>query len=236
MVGPGSDSPNLEAKTCIMVNCIESIQHNLVDLDTASKMWDYLAKQYDSSDPAERIEVFNTWKHIDLDSKDVQKFCNDYQLALRRFDTFGIKICKEAHVYTFIDLVKPYYSTWSAIKTDALKKITGITRDSAPHALVPNVGDLITDLLDHNASEKRSDNRINFTRHGGSGGRNQQPQQNQQNTSGGGNSSTSDGNKSECSYCKAKGHGEAVGRSTATLRITPCTARSTPTLKTTKKR
>jgi hypothetical protein len=71
MVGPGSDSPNLEAKTCIMVNCIESIQHNLVDLDTASKMWDYLAKQYDSSGPAERMEVFNTWKHIDLDGKDV---------------------------------------------------------------------------------------------------------------------------------------------------------------------
>jgi hypothetical protein len=54
-----------------MVNCIESIQHNLVDLDTASKMWDYLAKQYDSSGPAERMEVFNTWKHIDLDGKDV---------------------------------------------------------------------------------------------------------------------------------------------------------------------
>lgn len=146
-----------KAKSAIEVNCIESIQQLLTDYPDASSMWQYLQSQYASSGPAERMDVFSRWKHMEFDGKDVAHFAQEYQASLRKIDNYGIVLGLEARVYCFIDLVAPYYKTWATIKEDSLKKITGITDTAAADHLLPKISDLVSDLLDHDAQNKRQD-------------------------------------------------------------------------------
>jgi hypothetical protein len=71
-------SRHSKAKTAITVNCIESIQQLLTEFSTTYEIWIFLKGQYGGSGPAQRLEAYTTWSTMEFNSKNLQKFTEDY--------------------------------------------------------------------------------------------------------------------------------------------------------------
>jgi hypothetical protein len=145
-----------------------------------------------------------------FDCKDVVKFTQDYQNILRRIDTFEIILSNEARVYTFLDLVALWYNTWATIKNDSLKQITGISKKATADELLPSIDSLVSDLLDHDAQEKRKD-KIHIAARGINNNNSQQFGQEQSRNNGGNKNTKKYGdNEKICSYCKKTNHDDST--------------------------
>jgi hypothetical protein len=143
-----------------------------------------------------------------FDGNDVVKFTQDYQNILRRIDTFEIVLGNEARVYILLDLVAPWYNTWATIRNDSLKQITGISKKATADELLPSIDSLVSDLLDHDAQEKRKD-KIHIAARGSNNSQRLGHKQSRQN---GGNKNTNKygDNEKICSYFKKTNHDDST--------------------------
>ena len=102
-----------QAYTLIITTVSQDICLSLEFTQDPKAAWDILNERFQPDGIVSRYSIFLQWVYLSFDGKNLQKFCQDYENALKTCAQVDIILDQDLQIYPFIAQITPFFENYA---------------------------------------------------------------------------------------------------------------------------